>query len=317
VATGEEDNKKEEVKGFAGLSSLVSDVDATTPPPVPKKPASSPSAATSAASRPTPPSVARPPHPQGAPQPPYKPPGPPGFGWSTGKWWIGIAVVAGFFWLMSQISTQAPAYAPPERSTTPTYSLPVQPQVPSRPVESKPPTGEGRLISREQIAYCVAEDIRMAGARAAVNNYNASDVDRFNAMVADYNSRCSSFRYRQGALESVRSNIEPYRSQLYSEGQQRVTRYPSQGSISTPSPALAQTINTLPPPPTYAAGPFAYTGFLNTQLAALSRQGSGRNPPYLPLAGRQSRKSSCAADVSLTGSADHNSCLPWQLARLW
>jgi hypothetical protein len=61
----------------------------------------------------------------------------------------------------------------------------------------------------------------MSGAKSAVNNYSDSDVDRFNAMVAAYNSRCSRFRYRGGALESARQDIEPYRSQLYSEGRQR------------------------------------------------------------------------------------------------
>jgi hypothetical protein len=42
----------------------------------------------------------------------------------------------------------------------------------------------------------LAEDIRMDGAKSALNNYIDADVDRFNAMVADYNSRCSSFKYQ-------------------------------------------------------------------------------------------------------------------------
>jgi peptidoglycan hydrolase-like protein with peptidoglycan-binding domain len=83
----------------------------------------------------------------------------------------------------------------------------------------------------------VAEDIRMDGAKSAVDNSNNSDVDRFNAMVADYNSRCSSFRYRRGSLESVRRDIEPYRSQLQAEGRSRFARSPSTGSLSTPAPA--------------------------------------------------------------------------------
>ncbi|UVO37626.1 hypothetical protein KUL72_04340 [Bradyrhizobium arachidis] len=62
----------------------------------------------------------------------------------------------------------------------------------------------------------------MAGAKSAVNNYSESDVDRFNAMVADYNNRCSSFRYRRGTLESARHEIEPYRSQLQAEGRSRL-----------------------------------------------------------------------------------------------
>ncbi|MBM4125692.1 MAG: peptidoglycan-binding protein, partial [Nitrospira sp.] len=56
-------------------------------------------------------------------------------------------------------------------------------------------------------------------------------------MVADYNSRCGSFRYRSGALESARRDVEPYRSQLQAEGRGRFARGPSTGSLSAPAPA--------------------------------------------------------------------------------
>ncbi|TAN20539.1 MAG: hypothetical protein EPN30_10090 [Actinomycetota bacterium] len=81
----------------------------------------------------------------------------------------------------------------------------------------------------------MAEGIRMDGAKSAVNNYSGNDVDRFNSMVADYNSRCGNFRYRTGALEGARREIEPYRSQLQSEGRSRFARPPS-GALSAPAP---------------------------------------------------------------------------------
>ena len=99
-----------------------------------------------------------------------------------------------------------------------------------------PPVGQDLVFSTAQIRYCLAEDIRLEGTKSAVNNYIDSDVDRFNAMVADYNSRCGSFRYRSGALESARRDVEPYRSQLQSEGRSRFARSPSTGSLSTPAP---------------------------------------------------------------------------------
>ncbi|OYX40143.1 MAG: hypothetical protein B7Y91_00300 [Rhodobacterales bacterium 32-64-14] len=61
----------------------------------------------------------------------------------------------------------------------------------------------------------------MEGANAVVDNYSDSQVNRYNALVDDYNSRCSSFRYRSGALESARRAVEPYRSQLLAEGRSR------------------------------------------------------------------------------------------------
>src|SRR5690606_21871983 len=171
----------------------------------------------------------------------YQEPPQPSSGSSGGKWILGIAAVVGLLWLIGQFDkntpSPAPAYSPPAQSAAPSYSPPAQPQGPSVPQESKPPVGQDLVFSTAQIRYCLAEDIRMEGARAALNNYSDSDVDRFNAMVADYNSRCGSFRYRRGALESARRDIEPYRSQLQAEGRSRFARSPSTGSLSAPAPA--------------------------------------------------------------------------------
>ncbi|MBZ0070847.1 MAG: peptidoglycan-binding protein [Gammaproteobacteria bacterium] len=75
----------------------------------------------------------------------------------------------------------------------------------------------------------------MDGAKSALDNYSEFDVDRFNAMVADYNSRCGSFRYRSGALEHARRDIEPYRIQFRAEGRSRFARGSSTGSLSAPA----------------------------------------------------------------------------------
>lgn len=232
---GEEEQKKGEGKGFAGLSSLVSDVD-TTPPPAAKK---EPPAAAQSAGRPA--SQPAQTQPQPSQRQTYQEPAQPSSGSSGGKWVLGIAAVIGVLWLIGQsnktTTSPAPAYSPPAQSTAPSYSPSVQPQAPSRPQESKPPVGQDLVFSTAQIRYCLAEDIRMDGAKSAVDNYIDSDVDRFNAMVADYNSRCGSFRYRSGALESARRDVEPYRSELQAEGKSRFVRSPSTGSLSAQTPS--------------------------------------------------------------------------------
>ena len=232
MVTGGEEPKKEEGKGFAGLSSLVSAVDMTPPPPTPK---TGPAAAA--------PSVGQPAQPQPSQQrQTYQEPAQPSSdGSSVGKWVLGIAAVIGVFWWIGQANkttttSSAPVYSPPAQTATPSYAPPAEPQAPSRPEESMPPVGQNQVLSTAQIRYCLAEDIRMDGAKSAINNYIDSDVDRFNAMVADYNSRCGSFRYRSGALESARRDIEPYRSLFQAEGRSKFAR-PSTGSLSTPAPA--------------------------------------------------------------------------------
>ena len=143
-------------------------------------------------------------------------------------------------------ATVAPTHSSPAQIQTPSnLTPPVQPQEQPRPNEEKPPVGSNLVFSTAQIRYCLAEDIRMESAKSVVNNYVDSDVDRFNAMVADYNSRCGSFRYRSGALESARREIEQYRSQLQSEGRSRFARS-STGLLSTPSVAVVPPVSTPP-----------------------------------------------------------------------
>ncbi|MBU1357652.1 MAG: peptidoglycan-binding protein [Gammaproteobacteria bacterium] len=155
---------------------------------------------------------------------------------------LGFAAVIGVLWLIGQsdknTTSPAQAYSPPAQTATPSYSPPpAEPLAPSRPQESMPPVGQNQVLSTAQIRYCLAEEIRMDGAKSAINNYIESDVDRFNAMVADYNSRCGNFRYRSGMLENARREIEPYRSQFQSEGRSRFVRSPSTGSLSAPAPS--------------------------------------------------------------------------------
>lgn len=250
MASEEQNNKKNEGKGFAGLSSLVSDVDTAPAHPAPKTESAG---STTSTGRPA--SQAAQPQPQQPTQrQTYQEPPQPSSGSSGGKWLLGIAAVVGLLWLIGQsnkpTSSPATAYSPPAQSAAPSYSPPAQPQGPSVPQESKPPVGQDLVLSTAQIRYCLAEDIRMEGARAALNNYSDSDVDRFNAMVADYNSRCSSFKYQtnnrgRNDLNSAQRDIEPYRSQLQAEGRSRFTRTPSTGSLSAPAqarPAADETV---------------------------------------------------------------------------
>lgn len=250
MAAEEENNKKNEGKGFAGLSSLVSDVDTTPPPPAPKTESAG---STTSTGRPAA-QTAQPQPQQPTQRQTYQEPPQPSSGSSGGKWILGIAAVVGLLWLIGQsnkpTSSLAPAYSPPAQSAAPSYSPPAQPQAQSLPQESKPPVGQDLVFSMAQIRYCLAEDIRLEGAKAALNNYSDSDVDRFNAMVADYNSRCSSFKYQtnnrgRNDLNSAQRDIEPYRSQLQAEGRSRFTRSPSTGSLSAPAqarPAADETV---------------------------------------------------------------------------
>ena len=250
MASDEEQNKPGGRTGFAGLSSMVSDVETavtSTPKQTRRAASSSSSQQSSQTSRPTHEEQPRP-----IPQT-YQSPDQPSSGSSTGRWllWISVVISAiGAMWVANQSnnkSSSGPAYST-EASSTPVVSAPArqppaaQPQAPSRPTENKPSVGRNNVLSTAQIRYCLAEKIRLDAlnhilAETVLNSYVESDVERFKRYFTDYNSRCGEFRYRQGKLESARRDVEPYRGQLQAEGRSRLVHSPSEGR-RTPTPDL-------------------------------------------------------------------------------
>lgn len=165
---------------------------------------------------------------------PYQSSSTPSSGMSSATKWLigivaGIAVINWLGSLESKQETPAPApmtneQPPPEATqlTAPTAPAPDS-VIPAALVEEQPPVSSNLAFTANQIRYCVSESIRMDAAKSHVNTSISSDVDRFNTMVADYNARCNSFRYRTDDLERVRSEVEINRAQLLQEG---VARFP-------------------------------------------------------------------------------------------
>ena len=256
-----EEKKQGKNKGFAGLSSMVSDVDdvvVSTPKQSQKDPSVPSLKQPAGNSQPTKQTSTRP-----ASQT-YQAPTQPSGGSSAGKWLLGIAVVIGLIWIANQSDNNRPskpAYSPGTSSTSVASAnqpAVVQPQVPTRPAESKPSVGRNNVLSTAQIRYCLGEKIRLDAAETVLNNYSDSDVDRFNGYVNDYNSRCGEFRYRQGALESARRDVDPYRNRLQAEGRSRFARRPS-----TTAKAPASTQASMPSRPTPDAAVLAIQRRLN------------------------------------------------------
>lgn len=225
---GDENSKNGEDKGFAALSTLVSNVDTSAPStgkPVETKETDSRASAklpsSSGAQRAKP-------QPNPTQKDAYQAPQESSSGGSAAKWVLAIAAVIGVFWLIGTADNNRPT-RPYDRDSA------VSSQTLSSLAETKPAVGQSLVFTGSQINYCLAEEIRMSSAETVLDNYNDGDVDRFNAMVADYNSRCSNFRYRSGALESARREVEPYRPQLDAAGRSRFRPAPSAGVVATQS----------------------------------------------------------------------------------
>lgn len=79
----------------------------------------------------------------------------------------------------------------------------------------KPPVGTSNLLSVAEIRWCIRESIRIEAMRDVVDN--DVGISEFNRIVDDYNSRCASYRYRNGSLSQAKRDVAPYQSQIVAE----------------------------------------------------------------------------------------------------
>ena len=117
------------------------------------------------------------------------------------KWGIyaSIAAVIGFSVIVDEMDrpSNRSAYQP----SVPSAATPTPKPATSVAVETRPPVGQGLTLSRSQIRYCVFQGKRLETIRTlTTTNYQ---IDRFNGLINDLNSRCSNYRYRSGVLSSV------------------------------------------------------------------------------------------------------------------
>ena len=65
--------------------------------------------------------------------------------------------------------------------------------------------------------YCIFQGKRLDILRGLVSSN--SEIDQFNRMVGDFNSRCSSFQYRQGVLRAIEAEVPGRRQHLWLDAQ--------------------------------------------------------------------------------------------------
>ncbi len=223
MASKDEQKKTNLGKGFAGLSSMVSDVDTSVR--AADKTKLNPSSV--GATRPPPevPPVKKTEGSRAADQISTKQQS---GGSSAGKWLLGVGLVIGVLWLISSMSNAPSPKRIPQMPDQFDVKVPKPfdqvDRQPNRSTEEMPPVGTNLVLAPAQLRYCLSEAIRVDAARAVLNNYQQTDVDRFNAMINSYNSRCGNFRYRRGALENARTETEGNRSTLEAEGRARFFR---------------------------------------------------------------------------------------------
>jgi hypothetical protein len=207
------DNEK---KGFSGLSSLDTDIDPviTSPKPQEKIPATAvpqPSKSKNESSAPPLSFVVTPP-PESSELLFIK------------KYWGWIVIGIFFIWVAS--SNNSPTVSNSKKSTSNSYSAPTSNSysTPTTPTyntsiyESMPSYGSAQILNTNEIYYCLAEEVRIEANRTTQNQYDDYSVEKFNRTIADYNSRCSNFRYKEFSMSAAKKELEINRYTLEGQG---------------------------------------------------------------------------------------------------
>ena len=228
-------------KGFDGFNSLVSDLsDLSVPKSTPKPVLGAITPEPSAHGSPAPAESGADPRPE--PQK-IEPPRPAGN--SGGKWALGVLAVVVVVWVASSL-TPSTVSPPSQPISLPPLVVPTEPTVHVPPAsdapmvlrEEIPQVGTDNVLTANQIRYCLSQEIRLSAANAVVDARSQSDINRFNLLIADYNSRCSQYRYPVDTFERVRAEVEGRRMALEAEG--TAAFGPSAASQPEPMPSLPQ-----------------------------------------------------------------------------
>lgn len=128
------------------------------------------------------------------------------------------------------------SYAPriPETKPSETYPHPpivVETENPNELVEVKPQSADGSQFTRANIRYCVFQEERLDRLRELSDGER--DTGAFNAMVEDWNHRCSKYRYLQRDMDAVKKQLVESRPTLASDAAVIASKWHSTGNALT------------------------------------------------------------------------------------
>jgi hypothetical protein len=108
----------------------------------------------------------------------------------------------------------------------------------------RPPVGEARRLTVSQIRWVLREDIRIDAMRDVISTNKA--IREFNRIVDDYNRRGANFRYYESDMRNARRDVDAARKQIVSEAIKEALRWEQDGKFTgkSTSPASASGKNT-------------------------------------------------------------------------
>jgi len=101
-------------------------------------------------------------------------------------------------------------------------------------------------LNKNQLLYCEAEKIRLDVVQNKIDLYSTYEVDKYNNLSNDYNSRCTNKQYYKNDMYYVDRNIDKRRYELQQEGLARFSKSNAATSNQNYKTVYSLTINTTP-----------------------------------------------------------------------
>jgi hypothetical protein len=107
---------------------------------------------------------------------------------------------------------------------------PKPPVAPKLEAELLPPVGTGQRLTREYVRYCHFQEERLRVIKQKVQG--TDDVRAYNALVTDYNARCSDFFYQDEDLEAVKEEVKNKQTILAEDAERIMSTWPWRRSVN-------------------------------------------------------------------------------------
>jgi hypothetical protein len=142
---------------------------------------------------------------------------------------LGLIIVGVIWAIIANYSDEPPsghAASRPAPSTPPHSVVSVTPPPPSAPEpaptaptvsEVRPDTLYKLFLDANEIAYCLAEDLRISTVKPLINRRSDAEIAGFNDKAEDFNGRCGEFKYQKSDMNEAQAYLESHRSQIVRE----------------------------------------------------------------------------------------------------
>lgn len=193
----------------------------------------------------------------------------------------------------------------------------------------RPPVGSENILGVAQIKYCIKDGYELDAISQKLNNSSEatnSQIDRFNGMINEHNSRCGSYRYYGNNNSRAESEMLPLKITIQNEavheffGETKKNHENKNNGISSNERSVTQeeldSIESACSKEKYLDGPAAYKQCKERQLNKLGNAPSRPDLSSLNTEELASIESACSSQKYLDGAAKYNICLNNQLAKL-